>query len=51
MERVGEEVIDDIETELILKKKFILTESGKFKACKCNGLIICSTLLINISSC
>ncbi|VDD93712.1 unnamed protein product [Enterobius vermicularis] len=30
MERVGEEVIDDIETELILKKKFILTESDIF---------------------
>lgn len=34
LERVGEEVLDDIDSELILKKKFILTESGKFKACK-----------------
>uniref|UniRef100_A0A0N5ATN9 Non-specific serine/threonine protein kinase n=1 Tax=Syphacia muris TaxID=451379 RepID=A0A0N5ATN9_9BILA len=34
LKKVGEEVIDDVDSELVLKKKFVLTESGKFKACK-----------------
>lgn len=34
MNKVGEEVIDDLDSELVIKKKFVLTESGGFKACK-----------------